>query len=156
MAHKPARVLRGDPVPARWDPLREMEDVRRRMERLFGDVAGSPMTEDGGPWLPAVDIEETDDGWLVEAELPGVKKDDVTVELRDNELAIHGEVKERERTGVVRRRTRRTGEFDYRVTLPGEVKSGDDIDAELKGGLLTVLVPKAERSSPRRIEVKSE
>jgi HSP20 family protein len=68
-----------------------------------------------------VDIEETDEAFVVEAELPGVKREDVTVELQGNELTIHGEVKERERTGVPRRQTRRIGQFDYRVALPGEV-----------------------------------
>jgi HSP20 family protein len=65
-------------------------------------------------WAPPVDLEETDDVWVVEADLPGVRKGDVTVEVRDGELAIHGEVRERERTGILRRRTRRTGAFDYR------------------------------------------
>ena len=78
----------------------------------------------GEKWVPAVDIEETDEGFVVEAELPGVKREDVTVELRDNELMLHGETKQRERTGILRRQTRRTGQFDYRVMLPGEVDSG--------------------------------
>jgi hypothetical protein len=64
---------------------------------------------------PAIDIEETEDAWVVEAELPGVKCDDVNVEMRDSELIITGEIKERERCGVLRCRTRRVGRFDYRV-----------------------------------------
>ena len=107
---------------------------------------------DGGPaalpWVPAVDIEETDDAWLVEAEVPGVRKEDVNVEVRGSELSISGEIKERERKGILRRRTRRTGRFDYRVTLPGEADP-EGIDASLDDGVLTVRVPKPERTRPR-------
>jgi HSP20 family protein len=103
-------------------------------------------------WEPAVDIEETDEAFLVEADLPGVKRDDVTVELQNNELTIHGEVKERERTGILRRRTRRTGQFDYRVVLPGEVDA-DNVEANLQEGVLRVKVRKAEHARPRRIEI---
>jgi HSP20 family protein len=107
-----------------------------------------------GVWAPVVDIEEAEDAWIVEAELPGVDGKDVNVEMRDSELAISGEVKERERKGILRRRTRRTGRFEYRVALPGEVQA-DKIDAKLNAGVLTVRVPKAEQARPHRIEVKA-
>jgi HSP20 family protein len=103
--------------------------------------------------VPAVDIEETEDGWVVEAELPGVDKKDVTVELRDSELTITGEIKERKRVGILRRRTRRKGRFEYRVTLPGEADA-EGIDASLHDGVLAVRVPKSERARSRRIDVK--
>jgi HSP20 family protein len=74
--------------------------------------------------------------------------------MRESELVITGEIKERERRGVLRRRTRRLGRFDYRVTLPGEADP-EGIDASLDDGVLTVRVPKPERAQPRRIEVKS-
>jgi HSP20 family protein len=80
-----------------------------------------------------VDFEETDEAYVVEAELPGVKPGDVDVELHDHELAIHGEVKERERTGVLRHTTRRTGQFDYRVSLPGKVDA-EKVDASVVVG----------------------
>ena len=152
MATLPVRRERRDTAPARWDPLRELEDVRSRMERLFEDVMGGTSAA-GAVWSPPVDLEETDDAWLVEADLPGVRKEDVSVELRSNELAIHGEVKERERVGVLRRRTRKTGQFDYRVTLPGDVVDDDDIEARLNDGVLTARIPKPTRAQPRRIEV---
>jgi HSP20 family protein len=148
----PVRRERREALPARWDPIREMEDMRERMDSLFEQVlGGTPLA--GGVWSPPVDLEETDDAWVVEADLPGVKKGDVSIEVRDNELAIQGEVKERERSGVLRRRTRRTGQFDYRVTLPGEVDA-DNVEAQLNDGVLTVRVPKPERAKPRRIDVK--
>jgi HSP20 family protein len=101
-----------------------------------------------------VDIEETDEAWVVEADLPGVKKGDINIEISDSELAVTGEIKERERTGVLRRRTRRTGHFEYRVTLPGNAET-ENVDASLNEGVLTVRVPKPERAKPRRIEIKA-
>jgi HSP20 family protein len=137
-------------APVRWDPLKELDDLHERMDQLLQGAGIRP----DGMWTPLVDIEETDDAWLVEAELPGVKTDDITVEVHGSELGISGEIKERERKGILRRRTRRTGRFDYRVTLPGDADS-DKVDAELHDGVLTVSVPKSERAKPHRIEVKS-
>jgi HSP20 family protein len=132
-----------------WNPFRELDDFHERMSKLLeSSVSDGQVTS----WVPAVDIEETDDAFLVEAELPGVKRDDVTVELQNNELMIHGEVKERERTGILRRRTRRTGQFDYRVVLPGEVDA-KSVEADLQEGVLRVKVRKTEHARPRRIEI---
>jgi HSP20 family protein len=154
MAEVPVTRGTSPAPPARWDPFQAMETMHEQMDRMFEQLLGNgALLGDGGVWSPAVDLEETDDAWIVEADLPGVKKGDVTVELRDNELAIHGEIKERERTGILRRRTRRTGRFDYRVMLPGEI-ADEAIDAKLDNGVLTVRVPKSERSTPRRIKVK--
>lgn len=132
-----------------WNPFRELDELHERMSKLLESSVGHGLV---ASWEPAVDLEETDEAFLVEAELPGVKRDDVTVELQNNELRIHGEVKERERTGILRRRTRRTGQFDYRVVLPGEVDA-DNVEANLEEGVLRVKVGKAEQARPRRIEV---
>jgi HSP20 family protein len=88
----------------------------------------------------------------VEAELPGVDKKDVSIEMNDNELVVRGEIKEREREGILRRRTRRVGEFEFRVTMPSQAKA-DDIDAKLDHGVLRIRVPKAQESQPRRVEI---
>jgi HSP20 family protein len=137
----------------RWDPFSEFEQLQEEMGRLMR-TAWSPGAGNGGAWVPQADIEETDDAWVVEAEVPGVDRKDVNVELRDGELAITGEIKEKQRKGIVRRRTRRTGQFEYRVTLPGQ-SDPDHIEANLHDGVLTVRVPKAEQAKPRRIEVKA-
>lgn len=145
-------------VPERSEPLSEFEQVTERMRRILeqtfsGFGWSSPLAEKAG-WSPLVDVEETDDAYVVEAELPGVKREDVNIELVGNELSIAGEVKEQERKGVMRRRTRRVGRFDYRLSLPHQVDA-EKIDASLAEGVLTVRVPKSERAQRRRIEVKA-
>jgi HSP20 family protein len=82
-----------------------------------------------------------------------VKREDVNVELIGNELTITGEVREHERTGTLRRKTRRTGRFDYRLGLPSHVDP-DKVDATLSDGVLKVRVPKSERAQRRRVEIK--
>jgi HSP20 family protein len=134
-----------------WNPFRELDEIQSRMSRLLESTFGTP-TALGGAWTPPVDIEETDDAFVVEAELPDVKREDVDVELNDNELSIHGEIKERERTCILRRQTRRTGQFDYRVTLPGQVDP-DSTEASLKDGVLRLTVRKSEGQRRRRIEI---
>ncbi|SNQ49667.1 Molecular chaperone (Small heat shock protein) [Frankia canadensis] len=144
----------GSAPPARWDPFREIEEVWSRMGSLLGDVAGGagrPLGVLAGTSL-AVDVEETDDAFIVELELPGVRRDDLSIDLRERELHVAGEVRERERTGIVRRRSRRTGSFEHRVTLPGDVDP-DRVEATLTDGVLTVTLPKAHRSQPRHIEI---
>src|SRR5579884_8425 len=137
---------------AEWDPFRELEEMHERMGRLLDRTFGDWLSTEG--WLPMVDVEERDDAWVIEADLPGVERKDVTVELQDNQLTIHGERKERERSGQLRRRTRRTGRFEYRLTLPSGVE-GDRVQASMTNGVLTVTVPKSSAAQRKRIEVKS-
>lgn len=138
----------------RAQPLTEVERLRRMLDQTFGSFGlPSSATETVG-WTPPVDIEEQDNAYVIEAELPGVEKNDVNIELVANELMITGEIKEREREGILRRRTRRIGRFEYRVRLPEQVDA-DNIDAKLKDGVLTVRVPKLERAERRQIQVKS-
>jgi HSP20 family protein len=143
-------------LPETRTPLRDLEQVSDRMRRMLEDNFGgwSSFLTEVVAWAPPVDIEETDDAYVVEAELPGVNRKDVNIELVGNELTIAGEIKEKERTGIVRRKTRRIGAFEFRVTLPDQV-DGEHIDANLKDGVLTVRIPKAARAQRRRIEVGS-
>jgi HSP20 family protein len=145
--------VRTQPVE-RWDPFRELEQLHEQMGQLMDGFPAPSGMGNGGVWAPPVDIEETEDAWIVEAEVPGVDRKDVNVELRDSELVITGEIKEKERKGILRRRTRRTGRFEYRVVLPGQTRD-EQIEANLHDGVLTVRVPKPEQSRPRRIEVQA-
>lgn len=137
-------------------PFAELDQLgdrlRRMLEETFGDFTPA-LTETAG-WVPNVDLEEQDDAYVVEAELPGARREDVNIELVGRELSIKGEMKEKEREGILRRRTRRVGRFEFRVTLPDQVEP-DQIDARLEDGVLTVRIPKAERAQRRRIEVKA-
>jgi HSP20 family protein len=147
-------VRRRDTAPQpiqRWDPLRELQGLQEQLAQL---MQSSSDGNGGAPFIPLVDIEETEDAWIVEAEVPGVKPEDVNVEVRGSELAISGEIKEREREGILRRRTRKTGEFDYHITLPGDADA-ENIEADLRDGVLTVRIPKPEQERPRRIDVRS-
>jgi HSP20 family protein len=137
----------------RWDPFQEFEQLQEEMGRLVHS-AWPTAAANGGAWMPMADIEETEDAWIIEADLPGVDRKGINVEMRDGELVITGEIKEKERKGILRRRTRRTGRFEFRVTLPGQ-SDEEHIDARLHNGVLTVRVPKAEQARARRIEVKS-
>ena len=155
MAVPVRRTTTVSPQPLqRWEPFRELEQLQEHMDRLMQGVWSPAGGGNGGAWMPVTDIEETDDAWVIEAELPGVNRKDVNVEMRDSELIITGEIIEKQRKGVLRRQTRKTGEFEYRVTLPGD-SDAEHIEANLHDGVLTVRVPKTEQAKPRRIEVKA-
>jgi HSP20 family protein len=147
-------------APEHW-PLNDLDQLNDRMRRIleqtFGPLApafGTLAPAESDMWMPLVDIEEQDDAYVVEADLPGVKSKDVKIEQVGNELMISGEFKQREREGVVRRKTRRTGKFSYRVALPERVDS-ENIDARLDSGVLTIRVPKSQRAERRQIQIKS-
>lgn len=155
MAQLPARRSRRS-MPM-VDPSHEFEDLYDRMGQLlnmaFGDMPFGQMQVMNAPWVPLADVSETDDAYTVEVELPGVRKDQVNVELSDRELLISGEIPEpQEEGGQRRRRSRRTGRFEFRTVLPGEV-SPDSVSATLSDGVLSVKIPKAEEAKPRRIAV---
>jgi HSP20 family protein len=146
------------PRTGRWDPLGEFEQITDRMQRMldrtFGGVSWPSQLLERDGWSPIADVEEQDDAYVVNAELPGVKREDITIELVGNELTISGEMKEEKRKGVVRKQMRRFGRFDYRLTLPDQLDP-EKVDAKLKDGVLTVRVPKAEKAQRRLIEVKA-
>jgi HSP20 family protein len=124
------------------------------MEQLMAGIWSD--LPDGGLsiWSPPVDIEETEDGWIIEANLPGVNKKDVNIEVRESEVVVNGEIRERERKGILRRRTRPVGRFEYRWTLPGQTDP-ESVEATLDDGVLRVQIPKPEQARPHRVEVTS-
>jgi HSP20 family protein len=143
------RDLSAPPVQ-RWQPFPEIQELQEQMGHLMERVMSG---EETGVWVPLVDIEETEDAWLVEAEVPGAKSEDVDVEVRDSEIAITGDIKERERSGILRRKTRRAGRFEFRVTLPGQTDP-EKVEAGLDNGVLTVRIPKPEVARPHHVQVR--
>ncbi|MFI6071605.1 Hsp20/alpha crystallin family protein [Actinoplanes sp. NPDC051343] len=99
-------------------------------------------------------VTETDDAYLVEIDLPGVERKDLTVEVAGDELRVSGEIVEKEKVGWLRHRTRRVGQFSYRTLLPGGIDA-EHISADLADGVLSVRVPKSETAKPRRITVNA-
>lgn len=152
---QPLRTGADRPLPTvRWDPFREIEDAWSRMGSLLGDVVGGerrPYGVLGGRAL-AVDVEETDDAYIVDLDLPGVRSEDLSIDLRDNEITVSGEFGTREVRGTLRRQNRRTGRFEHEITVPGEVNP-DAATASLDNGVLTLHLPKAHRSQPRHIRL---
>jgi HSP20 family protein len=141
----------------RGDPVAEFEQLQEQMGQIINTFLRDPLLGGSGQqqpfWVPAADLEETDDAYVLELDLPGVDKKDVNIELRDNEVRITGEVKEKERTGLLRRQTRRVGQFEYTITVPGDIDA-EKVEAGLHDGVLTVRLPKAAASQPRQIQVK--
>ena len=99
------------------EPMRELDQIQQETFQLLQSMLGASPFAGVGTWVPAVDIEETEDSWILEAELPGAKSDDIDIEAHDNEIQITGEIVEKERAGILRRRTRRVGRFDEGMEL---------------------------------------
>ena len=137
----------------RSDPVREMEDLQDRMGQIIDGLFGLVPSNAAArlPMAPA-DVEETDDAYVVELDVPGVSPEDINVEVREYELRVSGEVKARERKGILRRQTRRIGEFEHVIVLPGEVDPSS-VEAKLADGVLTVRLGKSQAHQPRKIAV---
>lgn len=130
----------------------EFDAMFDRLSRFLESAAAVPSIARSA-WVPLADMHETDEAYVIEAELPGLKREDIDVQLSERELCITGEYKEREREGMIRRATRRTGDFEYRILLPAAVKA-EEIAASLTEGVLTVTAPKAQDAKPRHIEIQ--
>ncbi len=142
----------------RWDPFREMSGLQERMNRLFSDIRSrSPFGEEElaqGAWIPAVDIFETNDSIVLKAELPGVKKEEIGVEVKDNTLTLKGEKKfEKEvKEENYHRIERSYGSFQRAFTLPNTVQP-ENVRAKFKDGILEITLPKHEEARPKQIKV---
>ncbi len=138
-----------------WNHLRELEQLQRRMNRLFQDTYGT----EGRPWragvYPLVNLSEDPDHIYVRAELPGVRAEDLEITLQDNNLILRGERKipAEDKQVNYHRRERESGFFRRIVALPVPVP-GDKVEATCKDGILTIKLAKPEAVKPRKIEVK--
>lgn len=143
-----------------WDPWRDLEDLENRFATVFGRL---PARTNGdkeealtpAEWAPLVDITEDDKEFVVKAELPEIKKEEVKVTVEDGVLSISGERKiEKEEKGKKYHRIERAyGSFLRNFSLP-EGADGTKVNAEFKDGVLTVRLPKSEKAKPKTVEVK--
>ena len=138
-------------------PMRNLFSLHNEMGRIFGDLfaphEGGTDTEETS-WMPTVDISETENGYEIRAELPGVSEEDVNVSLTDNVLTVKGEKRQEAETEGknYHRVERRYGNFQRRFTLPSDVET-DDIKAEFSDGVLTLSIPKPEVVKPTEIPI---
>ena len=140
----------------KWDPFREMENMFDRYTKVLKWPRGGSremMTTDD--WAPRVDIAETDKEFIINAEIPDVKKEDVKVMVDNGTLTISGERKqEKEEKGKKFHRVERFyGSFSRSFTLPNNVDESK-IEASFKDGMLNLTVPKTEETKPKAIDVK--
>jgi HSP20 family protein len=135
-------------------PFGELERMRQQMERLFEDTTTNRQRALSGVF-PLTNLTEDKSNYYIRAELPGVKGDELDIQITANNLAISGERKIAAEEGVkYHRREREAGTFSRMIGLPGEVDT-DKVDANLENGILTVVVPKAEVAKPKQITVSS-
>lgn len=141
----------------RWDPFSEMLTLRDAMNRLFEESfvrPGQAMTQSMGRLGMPIDLRETDDQFIVEATLPGVKPEDIDVTVQGNQLQIQAEQKQDEERKNERYhiRERRVGRFARTLSLPTSIRA-DQVRCEFRDGTLIVTLPKAEEARPRHIQV---
>ena len=142
----------------RWDPFRELEDMSERLNRVFS----RPSLRNSGKenltvadWMPTVDISESEGQYLIKAEMPEVRKEDVKVTVENGVLTLQGERRqEKEEKGKRFHRVERSyGSFVRSFTLPESVDESS-VKAEYKDGVLNLHLPKSERVKPKAIDVK--
>jgi HSP20 family protein len=140
----------------RWEPFRELSSLQSEMNRLFNTAFDAPPGGNGGNrrWAPAMDLLETDEHFVLRADLPGMSEGDVNIELEDNVLTVSGERKaehEDKREGYYRVE-RAFGSFSRSLTLPQGVDP-EAVTASFNRGVLEVSIPKPEQRKPKRIEI---
>ena len=141
----------------RYDPWRSLEDWRQELDRMFHPLL--QRDEDtshvvGGDWAPAVDIKEEDERYLIRADIPGVKPEDIEITMENGVLSIRGERKfeETEEKDNFRRVERSHGIFYRRFSLPDNTDA-DAVHATGKDGVIEITIPKTTDKQPKRIEV---
>jgi len=143
-----------------WDPWRDIADMRNTFNRLFGEATpGTAITGHtvSGSWMMPVDISETADEFLVKAELPGMKPEEIEITVADNQVTLKGqrtEAREEKSVNYIRSE-RRLGSFYRSLALSAPVDDAR-VTATYKDGVLEVHLPKSEAVRPRQIRIQSE
>jgi HSP20 family protein len=141
----------------RWEPLREFSTLQNEMNRLFNTVFDSPSPSNGGTmrrWMPAMDLVESGDHFVLRADLPGLSEEDVRIELEDTTLTISGEraAEHESKDEGYYRLERAFGAFSRTLQLPKGIDP-ESVAASFDRGVLEVRIPKPEQRKPRRIEI---
>jgi len=143
-----------------WKPFRELERMRREMDRIWDSLVEEKprktrkaVTE----WLPSVDVSETENNLVVEAEVPGIDPKDIDISLTDGRLIIRGEKKQakEEKEADYHLVERSYGSLARMVELPAQVQS-EKIEASYKDGILKITLPKSEEAKKKVIKIKVE
>ncbi len=145
----------------RWEPVRELNTIQNEMNRLFNTFFEAPGGQGGGSatarrWIPAMDLVETNDDFVLRADLPGLSEDDVNIELEDSVLTISGQRKaeHEERKEGYYRVERASGTFSRSLTLPEGVDP-EKVSARFDRGVLEVRIPKPEQRKPRKVTISA-
>ncbi len=144
----------------RWTPMRNLASFQGEMNRLFNDFFRGSTGEEAGwglrTWIPPLDLYETDEALVLKAELPGVSKDDVSIEIQNNTLILRGERKHEAevKEGDYYRAERAYGTFHRAFVLPTLVDQ-DKVQATYNDGVLELRLPKSEAAKPKRIAISS-
>ena len=144
----------------RWEPARELNTLQSEMNRLFNTFFDTPSAGTGGNggtrrWVPAMDLVETDDHFVLKADLPGLAEGDVKIEVQENVLTLSGERRfehEVKKDGFYRLE-RGGGQFSRSLTLPDGVDA-DAIAATFDKGVLEIRIPKPEQRKPRKLQIQ--
>jgi HSP20 family protein len=142
----------------RWEPLRDLASIQNEMNRLFGTVFDTPAPGGNGNtlrrWMPAMDLVETEDQFVLRADLPGLSEGDVNIEVEDNVLTVSGERKAEHETSKegYHRVERAFGSFSRSLTLPEGVDA-EAVTANFDRGVLEIRIPKPEQRKPRKISI---
>jgi len=142
----------------RWEPLRELTTLQNEMNRLFGSAFDTPTPGNGGTlrrWMPAMDLVEADEHFVLRADLPGMSEEDVNIEVEERVLTISGERKAEhtETKDGYQRFERAFGAFSRSLTLPEGIDA-EAVSASFDRGVLEVRIPKPEQVKPKRVEIQ--
>jgi HSP20 family protein len=143
----------------RWEPFEGLTSLRREMDRLFEhffERTPATMLGNGGTFEPAIEIADSNDSIMVKAQVPGVSKENLHIDIMDDYLTLKGEMKDEETTEGKRfhRKEFRYGAFARTIPLPTAVKA-EAATAQLKDGVLTITLPKGEQSKVKQIPIKT-
>ena len=135
-------------------PFREFDRLRRRMDELYGALSGGAFPMPSAGLFPLINVTEDNDNFYVRAELPGMKSDEVDIQVTKEGISISGERKipEEGNNAKYHRREREAGKFSRLINFPGNVNT-DIVEASMDNGVLTVIIPKSEAAKPKKITV---